>query len=200
VLARVFEPFFTTKELGKGTGLGLATVYGIVQQSGGYITVTSQADVGTTFTIYLPRTREPVAPPPAGETAAGGATRQETILLVEDNTQVREVTCGILERQGYTVLPASCAEEALRLSGDHAGTIDLLLTDVIMPGMSGKELSEQLSHERAGLKTLFVSGHTGEVVVSHDVLEPGVAFLQKPFTLLDLTRKVRQVLDKPNPS
>jgi two-component system cell cycle sensor histidine kinase/response regulator CckA len=200
VQARIFEPFFTTKELGKGTGLGLSTVYGIVKQSDGYVYVDSQVGVGTTFTIYLPRAEEAAAPSPAVETAAVGnvvssAQEQKTILLIEDDAQVREVICAMLEDEGYTILPASCAEEALRLAAEHEGAIHLLLTDVILPGISGTQLSEQLSHQHPGLKTLFVSGYADEVVRHHGVLEPGVTFLQKPFTTLDLLRKVCQVLE-----
>jgi CheY-like chemotaxis protein len=196
VQARIFEPFFTTKEKGKGTGLGLSTVYGIVKQSGGSIYVYSEVGVGTTFKIYLPRTQEAAEAAAPAALAMGDVSGGETILLVEDTAVVRELVCKVLRLQGYRVIEVASAGEALQLSREQADPIHLLLTDAVMPGMSGAELAEQLSRQRPGMKTLFMSGYTEEVVSRHGIPRPGVAFLQKPFTALNLARKVRQVLDK----
>ena len=197
--ARLFEPFFTTKEPGRGTGLGLATVYSIVKQSGGYIWVYSEVGHGTTFKIYLPRvagTPERVVPQRTAPLALGS----ETVLVVEDQAEVRELTKRILEARGYTVLTAENGAHATQLARQHAKRIDLLLTDVVMPGMNGRELALSLTEQRRGIKVLFVSGYTGEAIRQHGLLEMGAAFLQKPFTPDVLARKVREVLDSPSPN
>jgi len=194
--AHLFEPFFTTKEVGKGTGLGLATVYGIVKQSGGYITVYSEPGQGTSFKIYLPRVPE-ASPVPKGPTAPRESTRgTETILVVEDEPAVRSLSRRALEGSGYTVLAAATGADALELAERHDGPIDLLVTDVVMPGMSGRELAEQLAPRRPGLRVLYMSGYPGDAVVQRGGLAAGVAFLQKPFTPDGLARQVRAVLDE----
>ncbi|MDT8369286.1 MAG: PAS domain S-box protein [Longimicrobiales bacterium] len=197
VLSRIFEPFFTTKEKGRGTGLGLATVYGIVAQSNGHITVESEPGEGTTFTVYFPRvtTSAPSDPSPRSpELAPGGA---ETILVVEDEAAVRKLICRVLDDHGYTVLVASDGQEALDLARRHEGQIDLLLSDVVMPGMSGRDLAEHLLHLSPRTRVAFLSGYTDDEVLRHGVLDARFPFLQKPFTPDVLARKVRDVLDPP---
>lgn len=194
-LERIFEPFFTTKGVGKGTGLGLAVVHGIVEQSGGIIEVYSELGHGTTFKIYLPIVRDGVAKVEASaQSAAPRGT--ETILLVEDEIGVRQVTFLALQSLGYTVLEASGGEAALKIMADHEGNVDLLLSDVVMPEMSGRTLAETLAVDFPALRVLFVSGYTDDAIVRHGVLQAEVAFLQKPFTMRSLARKVREVLDE----
>ena len=192
--AHLFEPFFTTKEVGKGTGLGLATVYGIVKQSGGYIWVYSEPGRGTTVKVYLPRVAGGAEAMPAPEPQAlrGG---QETVLLVEDSAPVRALARRSLEAWGYTVVDAADGPAAVALATEHAGGIDLLVTDVVMPGMSGRELAELLGPARPSMKVLYTSGYTDDAMVRQGVLNAGVAFLQKPFVPETLARKVRAVLD-----
>ncbi len=197
VQARIFEPFFTTKELGKGTGLGLSTVYGIVKQSGGYIYVDSQVGVGTTFSIYLPRTQEAVKILAPAGSAEGVTPGTETILLVEDETALREFARAVLVLQGYQVVEASGADEALRTAAARTQPLHLLLTDVVMPGMQGTELARRLRGKHPGLRVLFISGYSDKAVLQSVRPEPGTAFLQKPFSAFDLVRKVRQLLDTP---
>jgi signal transduction histidine kinase len=192
----IFEPFFTTKEKGRGTGLGLATVYGIVRQAGGHIWLYSEPGEGTTFKIYLPRTLEAVEEPAAHKEQTDQQDGTESVLLVEDDPSVRALVGQTLRKRGYTVLEADNGEEALRLVRESATKIDLLITDVLMPGITGKELSDQLQIEYPSMKVLFVSGYTENTIVHHGVLDPGVAFLSKPFTSPMLTQRVREVLDK----
>ena len=192
--ARIFEPFFTTKEQGKGTGLGLSTVYGIVKQSDGYIWCYSEVGHGTTFKIYLPHADEPATSQLPDTTAADLPRGSETVLLVEDEQGVRTLAEFLLRRSGYTVLQAQSGAEALALAGQHMGPIHLLLTDVVMPGMSGRELAERLAGDDPGIKTLFMSGYTDDTVVRHGVLQAEAAFIQKPFTFDALLRKVRATL------
>jgi two-component system cell cycle sensor histidine kinase/response regulator CckA len=200
VLEHLFEPFFTTKRPGEATGLGLSTVYGIVKQHGGEIEVASQASRGTTFRIYLPRLAErETQEVPAEEREPASHRGTETILLVEDNEAVRDLTEAMLRRRGYGVLACAGGEEALAVSRAQDSPIDLLITDVIMPGMTGKELAARLSRERGGLKVLFISGYAQEVIADHGVLEAGIHFVAKPFTTEALWSKVREVLDGPGP-
>jgi len=193
--ARLFEPFFTTKEVGKGTGLGLATVYGIVKQSGGYIWVYSEPGHGTTFKIYFPHVAGSPERPDAAASAALPVGGSETVLVAEDQREVRQLTTRVLELRGYTVLAAASGEEALDLAAQYPNRIHILVADVIMPGISGRELARRLLATKDGLKVLFVSGYTNEAIHHRGLLEPGGAFLQKPFTGEALARKVRQVLD-----
>ena len=192
--AHIFEPFFTTKEAGKGTGLGLSTVFGIVKQSEGNVWVYSEPQRGTTFKIYLPRVDEVVEEQPAqeAETAAGGS---ETILLVEDSDSLRELGREILEEHGYKVIEASSGAAALEALARHTGSLDLILTDLVMSGMSGRELADQVTRLRPGTKVIFMSGYTDDALGHHGVLETGTAFVEKPFTIDGLLRKVRDVLD-----
>ena len=192
--SRIFEPFFTTKEAGKGTGLGLATVYGVVKQSGGYIWVYSEVGCGSTFKIYLPRVTEEVEAPAIAQETRGSAAGTETILFVEDEQSVRELVRDYLTGVGYRVLDAGDGVEALGAAKAHMGTIHILITDVVMPRLSGRDLATKLSSERPDMKVLFISGYTDDTIVRHGVLEGGVAFLQKPFNLKALAEKIREVL------
>ena len=195
VRARIFEPFFTTKESGKGTGLGLSTVLGAVQQSGGFVGVYSEPGHGTTFKVYLPRTDQ-VADVSMSEAEVGQLGGSETILVVEDEEQVRAVACTILRKRGYNVIEAANGGEALLLANDFPSVIDLMLTDVVMPRVSGRRLAEQLAGQRPAMKVLFASGYTDDAILQHGVLASGVPFIQKPFTPQVLLRKVREVLDQ----
>jgi PAS domain S-box-containing protein len=194
---RIFEPFFTTKDVGKGTGLGLAAVYGIVTQTGGWIEVESAIGAGTTFQIYLPQAALPVSSEPRETTLRHLPTGTETILLVEDEEQLRLMAQHILHRCGYTVLAVSGGASARELVASYAGPIHLLLTDVVMPGPSGRQIAQELALVRPGVRILYTSGYTDDAVVRHGVTDATVAFLQKPFTPSTLTTKVRQVLDAP---
>ena len=195
MLGHIFEPFFTTKAVGEGTGLGLATVYGIVKQNNGFINVYSEAGKGTTFTIYLPRHMGEVEQAWT-ETAAEPAMRgHETILLVEDEPAILAMTRKMLEMQGFAVLAANTPDEALRLAREHPNEIHLLVTDVVMPGMNGWDLAQKLQAIFPSLKNLFMSGYTADIIAHHGVLAEGVAFIQKPFSRQDLASNVRKVLD-----
>jgi len=199
VQKRVFEPFFTTKEPGKGTGLGLATVYGIVQQSGGHVWLYSEPGVGTTFKIFLPRVAElPEAAPAEGAEEAGGG--QETILVVEDDDRVRSLVAEVLESAGYTVIAVSAGSEAIARYEAHGREVQLLITDLVLPKMGGKEIAERLTSLQPGLKVIFISGYTGDILASQGILTgPHADFLQKPFGLRALRAKVRAMLDSETP-
>ncbi len=196
VRERIFEPFFTTKEKGKGTGLGLSTSYGIVKQSEGDIWVYSVQGKGTTFKIYLPRVNEPLEEIRKEVLKEELPRGNETILIVEDEEEVRKLAGKILERQGYRILEASQGDDALRISERHGGPIGLILVDVIMPGMSCSELAKHLKSPHPKMKVVYMSGYTDNAIVRHGVLEKGVNYIQKPFTMEGLARKVREVLDK----
>jgi len=195
-LAHVFEPFYTTKEEGRGTGLGLATVYGIVKQNGGFVWVYSEPGLGTTFKIYLPRVltgiKEIQAAKPLEQSPPGGC---ETLLLVEDEAAVRKSTREFLMMSGYSVLEAPNGEEALQISRHHDGNIDLMITDVVMPQLSGAKLAEELAKERPAMKVLFVSGYAENTVLRHGAIDVSTRFLQKPFSLKTLAHKIREVLE-----
>jgi signal transduction histidine kinase len=192
--SRAFEPFFTTKAQGQGTGLGLSTVFGIVKQSGGNIWLYSEPGAGTTFRIYLPRV-DGVAAPVRAQPVRPARGGSEKILLVEDEEQIRRVSSAILKKAGYRVVEARRPTEALELFARDAESIDLLLTDVVMPEMSGRQLAEQITAARGGIRVLFMSGYTNDAILHHGVLAPGISFIQKPLTPDSLIRKVREVLD-----
>ena len=195
-LEHVFEPFFTTKPVGQGTGLGLATVYGIVKQAGGHVSVYSEPGHGTTFRVYWPAADASATPPPVPPADSGGLTGTETILLCEDDESVRRLTEQFLQAAGYTVLVAARGSVALARAAEYQGAIDLLVTDVIMPDMNGRKLAEALTTSRPDLRTLFISGYTANVIAHHGVLDPGVEFLEKPFGRRKLLVRVREVLDR----
>jgi CheY-like chemotaxis protein len=194
-LAHIFEPFYTTKEEGKGTGLGLATVYGIVKQSGGFVWVYSEPGFGTTFKIYLPciRQRTAVTAPHKIEDACPRGS--ETLLLVEDEAAVRQSTCAFLTLSGYTVLEAGNGEDALRVARGYPGPIHLMVTDVVMPHLGGPQLAEQLAAERPHMKVLFVSGYAESTILRRGVIDVRTRFLQKPFGLKTLAGKIREILE-----
>jgi CheY-like chemotaxis protein len=194
VQARIFEPFYTTKEIGKGTGLGLSTVHGIVARSGGCVHVCSEIGKGTSFKLYFPRADGPEAAVASAASVAGHAGPQ-TVLLVEDADRLRDVAATLLQRQGYTVLLAADAEQALSQCERHP-EIDVLLTDVVMPGATGPELTNQLIQHRPALKVIYMSGYSEEAIARYGVLGPGVAFLHKPFTSETLGQKIREVLGR----
>jgi CheY-like chemotaxis protein len=195
-IARVFEPFFTTKPIGKGTGLGLATAYGVIKQSGGHITVDSEPGNGTIFHLYLPTTESSESASLAvDETAARRGT--EVVLLAEDDANLRALSREILASEGYTVLESRDVEDAVRIAEQEDGTVHLLLTDVVMPHMNGRGLADAVKRFRPDVKVLFMSGYTDDAIVHHGVLDPGIALLQKPFSPAALARKVREVLDRP---
>jgi signal transduction histidine kinase/ActR/RegA family two-component response regulator len=195
----IFEPFFTTKELGKGTGLGLSMVYGIVKQSGGNIWVYSELGKGTTFKIYLPQVQAGANQTVTVDkpSALSGAVATETILLVEDEEMVRKLTSDILRENGYQVLAASNGEEAIQICNEHEGEIDLMLTDVVMPAMNGKRLSEIVRPIQENMRVVYMSGYTDDAIVHHGVLDPGTNFIEKPFTADTLTSTIQEVLQKP---
>jgi CheY-like chemotaxis protein len=196
VLSHLFEPFFTTKEPGKGTGLGLSTVYGIVKQSAGHITCYSEPGKGTTFTIYFPRTIETGDGPTAPVGGIATFRGSETILLVEDEEMVRRYTQTVLENNGYTVIAASGGSESLAAIELQKCGVDLLVTDVVMPGMSGRELARKLLGACPTVKVLFLSGYAENAVVQQGELDPGINFLQKPFSSMELLTKTREILNE----
>jgi two-component system cell cycle sensor histidine kinase/response regulator CckA len=193
--ARIFEPFFTTKVRGKGTGLGLSTVYGIIKQSNGFIWVYSEPGKGTTFKIYFPRAADGSARVIAQVKSGSKSRGSETVLVVEDEAPVRALAGRILRNNGYTVLEAAESVEALRIAREYGRDIHLVLTDVVMPGMSGRELACKLEALKPGIKALYISGYTDEAIVHHGILDSNVAFLQKPFTTDGLAHKVREVIE-----
>jgi two-component system, cell cycle sensor histidine kinase and response regulator CckA len=197
-LGHIFEPFFTTKAAGTGTGLGLATVYGVVRQNNGFINVYSEPEHGATFEIYLPRYISSGTSARSEGTTASSLPGHETILLVEDESSILELITIMLRRQGYTVLAANNPAEAFRLGHQHAETIDLLLSDVVMPEMNGRELAKKLQSIIPNVKRLFMSGYTADVIAHHSVIDEGVSFIQKPFSTKELAAKVREVLDSPS--
>ncbi|MCA1795564.1 MAG: response regulator [Desulfobacteraceae bacterium] len=194
-LDNLYEPFFTTKEVGKGTGLGLATIYGIVKQNKGFISVYSEPGQGSTFKIYLPRlvAKEDAEKVVPEKKAVSGGT--ETILLVEDEPTILRMTRMMLERKGYTVISAATPAEAIEKAKNHSAVIDLLMTDVVMPQMNGRDLAGQITALYPDIGLLFMSGYTSNVIAHQGVLDDGVAFIQKPFSMADMTMKVRDVLD-----
>jgi CheY-like chemotaxis protein len=194
VLTHIFEPFFTTKDRTKGTGLGLATVYGTVRQIGGCITVTSKVGEGTMFQIFLPRVDDPVDVVEAPQAPAQPARGAETILVVEDDDAVRRMTREFLKIKGYTVIEARSAANAIQIMEERNQEIELVLTDVLMPGMKGRELVERLMQIRSNMKVLYMSAYTEDAAINIGVLNPGTEFIEKPFGPDDLANKIREVL------
>jgi len=199
-LTRIFEPFYTTKEVGKGTGLGLSMVYGIVKQSGGYIWVYSEPNQGTTFKIYLPRVDQPAEDAGAEKQPASVSRGTETLLLVEDDPQLRELSSSVLKHYGYNVLVAATPEEGIAISQANHHDLRLLVTDVVMPRINGRQLAERIQKVCPRIRVLYISGYTDNAIVHYGVLDPGLWFLPKPFTLSALVAKVREVLDSPSSS
>jgi CheY-like chemotaxis protein len=197
--AHMFEPFFTTKEKGKGTGLGLATVYGIVKQSGGYIDVASEVGRGTAFRIYLPRVDEEAVPQVKTPEPATAHLAHKTLLVVEDEDSLLKATCRLLDPLGYKLLRASSGAEALRISGETPGAIDLVLADVVMPGLSGPDMVDQLKAERPDIKVVFMSGYTGQSVGRSESIFSKAPFLSKPFSRSDLEKKLQEALECSSP-
>jgi CheY-like chemotaxis protein len=195
-LAHIFEPFFTTKELGKGTGLGLSTVYGIIKQSNGFITAQSQPGLGSTFRVYLPRVDQPADKVEVLGPVEANVQGSETVLVVEDEEGVRSLITMLLTRNGYTVLEAANGEDALDACQNRRGPVHLLLTDLVLPRMNGRELSERMAEYYPGIRTLFMSGYTDDAALKDGVLESRAAFLQKPFNMEILLQKIREVLGK----
>jgi CheY-like chemotaxis protein len=192
--SRIFEPFFTTKEQGKGTGLGLSTVYGIVKQSGGSVRVYSEPGLGTTFKIYLPQVNEQASAVEPGVARSTDLSGTETVLLVEDEEAVRQLAQEVLQSKGYRVLGASNGNEAVKVAGQHVGVIELMVTDVVMPLLGGRELAEKLFVTRPEMRVLYMSGYTDDAIMQHGVLDGSAAFLEKPFAPDALALKVREVL------
>ena len=194
----IFEPFYTTKEQGKGTGLGLSTVYGIVKQNKGFIWVYSEPEQGTTFKVYLPRVERDVQAEEKERTCVEYLGGSETVLIVEDDDSLRNFAQKALQQHGYRTLAAENGEEALKVGKEHDGQIDLMLTDVVMPKMSGREVAERLQPLYPQMKVIYMSGYTDNAIAHHGVLAPGLNFLEKPFAPEGLSRKVREVLDIEN--
>jgi CheY-like chemotaxis protein len=200
-VAHIFEPFYTTKESGRGTGLGLSTVYGIVKQSGGYIWANSEPGKGSTFKVYLPRVDEPAEVSSSIEIPAPAARKgRETILLVEDQPEVRELARIVLADRGYSVIDTQNPQDAERQARSNGGQIHLLLTDVMMPGISGRELAKRITSRHPHIRVLYMSGYTNNVIAEDGLLEAGLSFLQKPFTPQTLVQKVRETLDRRVPA
>ena len=197
VQRHIFEPFFTTKGMGRGTGLGLSMAYGIVKQSGGSIEVYSEPDHGSTFKVYLPRVEAPAEALYGKQPAVHTVRGSETILLVEDDLQVRDLAVSVLRACGYRVVVAESALGVVPACDQHDGVIHLLLTDVVMPGIGGREVAARVLAQRPGVRVLYMSGYTTNAIVHHGVLDPGTFFIQKPFTPSSLAAKVREVLDGP---
>jgi CheY-like chemotaxis protein len=192
--SHVFEPFFTTKAEGKGTGLGLATVYGVVKQTNGYISVDSVVGQGTSFNVYLPRIEEAMAAMTSSKDSSEAARGSETILLVEDAKTLRDLARELLEANGYTVLDAANGPDAIRIAEEYHSPIHILLTDVVMPGMDGRALADRITRICTGIKVVYMSGYTDDFIVHLGVLDSGVTLIQKPFTREDLLGKVREIL------